>query len=174
MKMYAFLPLALSALLAPLVFATGVFATGKPSWPEAHELTDARRAEIESEVSDFLASYTTVIESKDTEAIHGLYVEDERFAWFTDGEKRYTSADDILEGLASMGEMTFSTQGSDVEVLPLTPGLAHARSAFETKILQGDAVVYEFSGVITWLIEEVEDGEWRVLTGHTSTPKERR
>ena len=114
-----------------------------------------------------------VIESNDTEAIRGLYVADERFAWFTDGVKKYTSADDVIAGLASMQGMKFSTEVSDVEVVPLTPDLAHARTVFRTKILQGETVVYEFSGVITWLLEEVQAGEWRVLTGHTSTPKER-
>ncbi len=66
----------------------------------------------------------------------------------------------------------FSTDTSEVEIVPLTPDLAHARTAFRTKISQGGAVVFEFGGVITWLLEEVKDGEWRVLTGHTSTPKE--
>ena len=42
-----------------------------------------------------------------------------------------------------------------------------------TEISQAGAVVFEYGGVITWLLEEVREGEWRVLTGHTSTPKRR-
>ena len=162
MKTYGVLPIAILALVA---------SHPRLGW-SPHELTDAEHARVESEVREFMASYGEAIEGDDTEAIRGLYVDDERFAWFTDGEKRYTSADDVLASLAEMEEMTFSTETSKIEVVPLTPDLAHARSAFHTKISQGGAVVFEFSGVITWLLEEVKDGEWRVLTGHTSTPKE--
>ena len=70
-----------------------------------------------------------------------------------------------------MKGMKFSTETSEVEVIPLTPDLANARAVFHTKILQGESVVYEFGGVITWQLEK--KSEWRVLTGHTSTPKER-
>jgi ketosteroid isomerase-like protein len=164
MKTYAILSFALVALVA---------SHARPR-PTPHELTDAARADVESAVSDFLTNYLAVIEGGDTEAIRGLYVEDDRFAWFTDGEKRYASGDEVLAGLASMEGMTFSTEASDVEVIPLTPDLAHARSAFQTKILQEGAVVFEFAGVTTWLIEAGKDGEWRVLSGHTSTPKEGR
>jgi ketosteroid isomerase-like protein len=160
--------------LALLPLALIVVVASPRSHPTPHELTDVEQTRVQTEVSDFLRSYLAIIEGDDTEAIRGLFVDDGRFAWFTDGEKRYTSGDEILAGLASMGGMTFSTEGADVEVLPLTPDLAHARSAFRTKILQDGEVVFEYSGVITWLLEEVESGEWRVLTGHTSTPKERR
>ncbi len=163
MKTYAVLPIALFALVA-----------SKPRpHPAPHELTDAERARVESEVSSFLVSYLEVIEGKDTDAIRGLFVADERFAWFSDGETQYTSADAVLASLASMEGMTFSTEVSLVEVLPLTPDLAHARTDFQTKLSQGGAVVFEYGGVITWLVEEGKDGEWRVLRGHTSTPKER-
>ena len=163
MNSYAILPVTLLVLVA-----------SEPRLdPTSHDLTDSARARVESGAADFLASYREVIEGDDTEAIRGLYVADERFAWFTDGVKKYTSADDVIAGLASMQGMKFSTEASDVEVVPLAPDLAHARTAFRTKILQGETVVYEFSGVITWLLEEVQAGEWRVLTGHTSTPKER-
>ena len=162
MKTYAVLPIALFALVA-----------SKPRpHPAPHDLTDAERARVESEVSDFLVSYLEVIEGDDTEAIRRLFVDDGRFAWFTDGEKRYTSADEVLASLASMEGTAFSTDTSEVEIVPLTPDLAHARTAFHTTLSQGGAVVFEFGGVITWLLEEVKDGEWRVLTGHTSTPKE--
>ena len=163
MKTYAVLPIAFLALVA-----------NRPRFhAPPHELTDAERARVESEASDFLASYLEVIGGDDPEAIRGLYVDDERFAWFTDGEKRYTSADDVLAGLAGMEGKTLSTDVSEVEVVPLTPELAHARTVFHTEINQGGALVFEYEGVITWLLEEAEGGEWRVLTGHTSTPKER-
>ena len=138
-----------------------------------HELTEADQARVQREVTAFLASYLEAIEGDDTEAIRGLFVDDGRFAWFTDGEKRYTSADQVLASLAGMEGMTLATDSSKLEVIPLTPDLSHARSAFRTRIIQDGAVVYEYGGVITWLLEEVEDGEWRVLTGHTSTPKPR-
>jgi ketosteroid isomerase-like protein len=161
--MYAFLPVALLALIA----------NDPSSHAAPHELTEAERARVTSEVSDFLASYGELIEGGDSEAIRGLYVGDERFAWFTDGEQRYASADDVLAGLAALDGMQLSTEVSEVEVLALTPDLAHARTTFHTKILQGGAVVFEFGGVTTWLVEQSADGEWRALSGHVSTPKPR-
>ena len=142
--------------------------------PASHDLTDAERARVEHDASEFLSSYLTIIEGEDDDAIRALYVDDGRFAWYSDGEKKYSSGDEVLAGLHAMEGMTFSTEASDVEVMALTPDLAHARSHFETKILQGGAVVFEFSGVITWLLEADGDGAWRVLVGHTSTPKDRR
>lgn len=76
-------------------------------------------------------------------------------------------------GLDSMEGTTFSTESTAVEVLPLSPDQAHARTAFQTTLSQDGAVVYEFGGVITWLLTEVEAGEWRVPSEHTSTPKVR-
>ena len=159
-------------VLLPLALAMWI-AIPSSSVPAPHDLTDAERARVTSEATDFLASYLEVIEGGDTDAIRALFVEDERFAWFTDGEKRYASVDDLLAGLASMKGMTFSTEVSEVEVVPLAPDLAHARTAFQTKLSQGGAVVFEYGGVITWVLEDVKDSGWRVLTGHTSTPKER-
>lgn len=160
MKTLALLPIAFLAL----------FTSNPLHRPMPHELTDSGRARIEKQVSEFLGSYLEAIESHDAETIRKLFVDDGRLAWFTDGEKRYTSADQVIARLASMNGVTLSTEGTDIEIVPLTPDLCHARTAFHTKVNQAGAVVYEFDGVTTWLLEMRND-EWRVLTGHTSTPK---
>lgn len=139
----------------------------------AADLTESDRARIGTEVEAFLASYLDVLEARDPDAVRELYVDDERFAWFTDGELRYDSVDSLLAGLAAMEGMVFSTESSEVRVTPLTHSLAHAGSSFQTSIRQGDRVVFEYGGVITWLLESGDDGTWRVLKGHTSTPKSR-
>ena len=161
MKFYAALPLTLLAFVAGWL----------PSSP--HDLTEDQRERIETQVSEFLASYVEALEGGETEAIRALYVTDERFAWFADGERRYTSADDVIAALTAMEGMSFSTESTELEVVPLTPDLAQARTAFHTKISQGGAVVYEFDGVTTWLLEGSKGDGWRVLSGHTSTPKGR-
>ena len=135
--------------------------------------TVSSQEQVRTEARAFLTHYKKTIEGDDSEAIRELFVDDGRFAWFTDGERRYTSADEVLAGLAGLEGMTFSTDVSEVEVVPLTTGLAHARTAFHTKLHRGGAVVFEFDGVTTWLLERQKDGEWRVVTGHTSTPKQR-
>ena len=144
-----------------------------PGRATPHELTDELRAQVKREATAFLGSYIEVLEGDDADAIRALFVADDRFVWYSDGARKYTSADEVLEGLAAMGEMQFQTESTGAEVVPLTPDLAHARTTFTSKILQGGAVVYEFSGAITWVLEQGSDEEWRVLSGHTSTPKPR-
>jgi len=144
-----------------------------PPGAAAAEFDSSSRALVEREATAFLASYLDILQGEDPEAIRGLYAQEGRLAWFTDGEKRYASADEVIASLASMEGTTLSTETSDLEVIGLAPHLVHARSAFHTKLSQGGAVVYEFSGVITWLLEKDAGGSWRVLTGHTSTPKTR-
>lgn len=168
MKPFAIATLALLPLVSTPATAIAP-PNALPATPGA-ELDESDRARITAEVTDFLAHYLTVLEAGDSEAIRELYVADERFAWYTDGEKRYATVDELLASLAGMEGMTFSTESSEVEVLPLTPELSHASSAFQTKITQGERVVFEYGGVITWLLERSGGDRWRVLRGHTSTP----
>lgn len=160
----------------PLLAALGLLplAAAHLRTPAASSDLDTQtRDRIATEVSAFLADYLVVIEAGEPDAIRELYVDDERFTWVTDGEKAYETVDELLASLASMEGMTFSTESSDVEVLPLTAELAHASSGFQTKITQNGQLVFQYGGVITWLLERSEAEGWRVLRGHTSTPKPR-
>lgn len=132
-----------------------------------------RAAAIERDVRDFLGSYIETMEAGDPEAIQALFVADGRFAWDTDGKRVYASGDDVLAALRALGPMQFQTTNHDVDVLPLSPRTAHARSSFTTRASNGNVEAFRFSGVTTWLLEADDDGRWQVLKGHTSTARER-
>lgn len=59
--------------------------------PDARALDASRQAEIESEVGEFLAAYREAFNAGDTDAIHEMYVGDDRFANFEDGVRRYAT-----------------------------------------------------------------------------------
>ena len=83
-------------------------------------------------------------------------------------DRSNVSATDAL-GLKAYPGMSLSTEVSDVRVIALTPTLASVSTVFATEVNMSGGQVFGYVGVITMLLES-SDGEWRVLTGHTSTP----
>jgi len=127
---------------------------------------------ITAEVHDFLGRYVTVMNAVDTAALRTLYVADDRFSWVEDGDVRYESADAVIKALGQFaGSSTATTSWGESEVTPLPPSTAAVRTGFRTGLgpEQGN---YEFGGMITMVLEQ-RDGAWRIVTGHTSTERQR-
>lgn len=123
------------------------------------------------EVETFLNRYISTLESRDESAVRALFVDDARFAWFTDGVRKYSTPDQVVAGMRSYGQIRFQTSLSDVRVSRLAAGLASAESSFATKLTIPGSSDAAFEGVITWLLEKNStSGDWKVLQGHTSTP----
>jgi|GEM_PF-4456368 len=173
--------------LTALVTLTSGFASPAQSEPKTDEAVqsplqehrDAKHAGsredevlgVEKEVKAFIIHYIATLEGGDENAIRRLFVDDDRFAWYTDGEKSYSTIDDVLAGMRKYAGIRFETNVSEICVLPLSTSLASARSRFQTKLTIPGAEDHEYGGVITWLVEKASSsGEWRVLLGHTSTP----
>ncbi len=126
---------------------------------------------IEIEVKAFISHYITTLERGEREDIRSLFIADDRFAWYTDGAQSYASADDVLAGMDRFAGIRFRTDISRIHVVPITASLASVRSNFVTTLTIPGKDNYEYSGVITWLVEKVQtSGKWRVHLGHTSTP----
>lgn len=121
------------------------------------------------DVARFLTHYIATLEARDPDAVRALFVDDERFAWFTDGERSYASPDEVLAGMQRYAELTFRTQLSDVQITPLDPRHAAASTRFVTELSGAEMPAYRYGGVITLIVERT-DGGWRILRGHTSTP----
>jgi len=144
------------------------------SWVSAHGVDsgpDDTIAVVESAVA-FVERYRDTLESRDLEAVRKLFVDDDRFAWFTDGKKRYASAGDVIRGLeelAASGVM-LSTEFSNLKAHALGTSQAAVSTDFQTQGFVGGKEAFQFGGVITMLLEKSVDGRWRVLSGHTSTP----
>lgn len=154
-------------VLVPLISACSLFST------ERHPIAlDVQaQAEIGAEVRQFLFHYIQTLEGSDEKAIESLFVPDDRFTWFTDGEQSYASPAEVLAGMRRYAGISFRTTISEIMVIPLTPAQVWASSKFQTELVIPNADDYHYGGVITWLLEKnSSSGEWHVVTGHTSTP----
>lgn len=128
-------------------------------------------ASSQSDVEAFLQHYIETLESKNEAAIRNLFVDDDRFAWFTDGALSYSSANDVLDGMKRFGGIQFKTTITDIHVVMLGGNLASIRSKFSTTLIIPEADDFTYSGVITLLLEKSgNDDEWKIILGHTSTP----
>lgn len=121
-------------------------------------------------VAAFFAHYIATLEERDPAAVRELFVDDGRFAWFTDGARSYGSPDDVLRGMQRYAEFEFRTQLDDVTVLALGARHATASASFSTELSSDDAPPFRYGGVITLVVERAPDAGWRILRGHTSTP----
>lgn len=128
----------------------------------------------ESEVMALLERYAEAFAKEGGEdAIRSLYVTDDRFSWYEDGSERYPTVDAILAQVSQMPPgMTFTTEYSETRVVPLTDGLAQVRTAFQTQLNSQDGGGFSFGGAITMLVEKSPEG-WKILSGHTSSVRER-
>ncbi len=145
-----------------------------------HERMDAERTggekdeshpDVEKQIKAFIIHYIATLEGKNEKAIRALFIEDDRFAWFTDGVKSYATIDDVLAGMRKYAGIRFETTISRIHVVPLSASLASVRSKFRTKLTIPGAENHEYGGVITWLLEKAPaSDEWKVILGHTSTP----
>lgn len=127
-------------------------------------------SDADTEVRAFLAHYVGTLEARDETAVRALFVDDGRFAWFTDGARSYASPHDVLAGLRRYQGMRFRTELSAIHVMPLSPTLVAADSRFRTHLTIPGSEPVDYGGVITWLLERTTGDQWRVLRGHTSTP----
>lgn len=124
-----------------------------------------------AEVETFLAHYVRTLETGNENAVRALFVDDGRFAWFTDGALSYRSPDDVVAGLRQLNGAWTTTELTAIRVLPLSSPFVTASAQFRTQLSLPGNQQHEFGGVITWLLERGQDATaWRVVTGHTSTP----
>lgn len=120
----------------------------------------------------FIARFKQTMEAGDPAKIRGLYVSDGRLRWVTDGEVRYTSVDDIVEGLAEVkgAGMVFDTAYSAVEALALSGDTTLVTARFDTAATMTHGPGFSFGGVVTMVVERDGESQMRIVAGHTSTP----
>jgi len=122
-----------------------------------------------NEVASFLNEYLAAIDARDSDIIGRAYVDDGRFVWIEDGEVRYRSADEILANLGSFpASSAIRTELSDLVVVPLGGAGAHAWATFSTTVGTGPGS-FSFGGAISFVLER-ENGSWKLVGGHTSSP----
>ena len=157
--------LGVAVLLMTLLLGSSAAAEEGGGSAEDHD-------EVTKEVLAFAESYLETLESGDPEKVRELFVADGRFAWHTDGKKRYSTPGEVVEGLEELAAsgMKLTTEFFNSEAIPLTPSLATFRTSFRTEGTVAGRPTFEYAGVVTMILERSPSGSWRVLSGHTSTP----
>lgn len=143
----------------------------------AFETVEARTAAgqeetLDTEVRAFVDAYGAALADAEPDEVRSLYVEDARFSWFTDGVRLYASAQDVIDGLSGAAGpgVRYETTMRDVDVTALGEAHAAVRADFRTAAMAEGAEQFAFAGVLTMVVERGEDGAWRVVQGHSSTP----
>jgi SnoaL-like domain len=130
------------------------------------------QAGLKNEVASFLQGYLVAIDRRDSVAIRGAFIADDRFVWIEDGRARYRHVGDVLSGLASFpAGSPIRTELFDLSVAPVGAAGAHAWASFKTTVGEGSQA-FAFQGAISFVLER--DGtRWRIVSGHTSSPGRR-
>lgn len=129
----------------------------------------AWRSTVEREVGAFVHEYPARLSLREPDAARTILAPDPRFQWIEDGVRRYASADDVVETLASFPpETEVSTTLSDVDVVPLASDLATASAEFETTITGVAPEPIRFGGALSMVVERSSSG-WRIVRGHSSS-----
>lgn len=124
------------------------------------------------EVSAFLTNYLAAIGSRNATSIRAALVTGDRLAWIEDGKVSYRSADAVIAGLAAFPAGTaIRTELTDLDVVPVGQSGAHAWATFRTTVGEG-AAAFSFGGAISFMLERDSDS-WRIVGGHTSSPRRR-
>lgn len=156
--------------MAALALPVALWGCG-PDAP-VHVFDEARQAAITDSVRATLEGFEAAIESGDWDRLAQFYADDPRFRWMEDGRVTYESREAIIASLLEVGgSFTHGTLAySDLEILPLAPGLAAISTRFDQRLVGGDGGGFNFSGVIGATLIHGSDG-WKFLFGHTSTAR---
>ncbi len=136
------------------------------------ESPEALPGDLEARVASELDQYLAGIASRDAEGLRRAYVADERFAWIEDGSVAYRTVGDVLAGLAAFPSATpILTELEGLEVVPIGTDGAHSWARFRTTIGEGEDA-FSFAGIMS-MVWERDGDRWRILGGHTSSPRAR-
>jgi len=122
---------------------------------------------------EFLRAYLDDLERAEPSDVRRHYADDGRFAWFTDGVRRYDDADAVARGLEEVraSGVRLRTALENPETVELAPGLVAVRAGFKTSgLTPGGDEAFAFAGVMTLILERDGRGAWRIVQGHSSTP----
>lgn len=154
-----------SLFAAPLMAFSLVACSSLPPVPLA-------TANLKSEVAAFLDGYLAAISARDAAKIRSAYISDNRFVWIEEGKVRYRQVEDVLSTLATFpADRPIRTELTDLSVVPIGYGAAHAWATFKTTIGDGPRG-FSFGGTISFTLERDEKA-WRIAGGHTSSPSRR-
>lgn len=133
-----------------------------PDSPDESDAGGARAA---------IEAYAAAVNAMDLDSAATFYSAAADFQWVEDGAVSYASAQEARESLAGLGAMAASIEMnlSELAVTALGPGAAVATCRFAMAVEMDGGVGFSFSGAMTIVLLK-EDGRWRFISGHTSSP----
>ncbi len=134
----------------------------------------AWRAAAEESARELMAEYAARANAGDWDGVLELYVREPAFHWVEDGRVAYTSADSIATAYAGLraSGLTGTMSTRDLRVHAIAPNAALVTALFDQVYADSAGVAFSFSGAVTATAVETPLG-WRLLSGHTSTLRER-
>jgi len=106
--------------------------------------------------------------------VREVYANDSRFHVVEDGAVRYSDVDSVYVALDMLQTMFTRVRlmYNDLRVVPLAPGVANATIMYDQAFDDSTGTVFTLEGALTLTLVHLDSG-WKVLVGHTSTPRER-
>ena len=159
-------PLGVAAIAASVISAVSACAPRQPA------LTPAHSAAIQDSVRTMLDDLRRYWAAKQWDSVTALYVGDSTLRWVEDGRVAMRSRATLQQGFAAIPPTTtVRTTYDSLEVTPVVAGVASVLASYHstfTDTVHGNAT---FGGLLTMTVIH-RPGGWRILTGHSSSPRQ--
>lgn len=125
---------------------------------------------VETQVLNAFNEYKKLIKAGNYAESIKFYADDPRFIWVEDGRIKYDSKGQVrraLDGLGGQGVV--ETAFGAPRIWKLSDTQAHVFVRFRTTIQKGTPKEFTYSGGLTIIMEDMKDGGWQFIAGHTSS-----
>ena len=118
-----------------------------------------------------LEAFQRATTAKQWDSVSHMYSTDSTFRWIEDGRVVARSAATIRQHLLAMPASTsIATAYDSVEYLPIAPGVGSLTTRYTTTVKDSASGGFSFGGILTMTFVHKPDG-WRIINGHTSSPR---
>lgn len=118
-----------------------------------------------------LEAFRRATDGRQWDSVAAMYADDSTFRWIEDGRVVARSAAEIRQHLrATPPSVSIRTSYDSVEYLPTAPGVGGLTTQYRTTVRDSSGKGYTFGGILSLTLVH-ETGGWRILTGHTSSPR---
>ena len=134
-------------------------------------LTTSQRVAVQDSLRTTLDAFQRATSAKQWDSVSHMYADDSTFRWIEDGRVVARSAAAIRQHLLSMPASTsIETAYDSVEYLPIAPGVGALTTRYTTTVKDSAGAGYSFGGILSMTFVH-KPGGWRIISGHTSSPR---
>lgn len=156
-----------------LVLVIATFALGGACTTHDAVLTPSATIAIQDSLKTTLDAFRRASSASQWDSVSHMYAGDSTFRWIEDGRVVARSATVLRQHLLAMPASTrVETTYDSVEYLPVAPGVGSVTTRYVTAVKDSSGGGYSFGGILTMTFVHRPNG-WRIVSGHTSSPKPR-